>query len=195
MNRFLYRLLYWLRRSPWDTGITPPEVTEAFEAGDVPPGPALDLGCGTGTNVIYMAKQGRQATGLDFVPEAIAKAKRKAEQAGVSQLTDFRVADVTRLAEMDLPRGGFALDMGCFHGLGEEGQHRYAEALAGILIPGGRYMLYVLNPRTQAGITFGVLPDTVESVFAPWFDILREEQSAAIGGSTWFWMQRKDGAV
>lgn len=52
MNPIIYRLLYRLTRPPWDTGITPPEVVATFAEGDLPPGPALDLGCGTGTNVI-----------------------------------------------------------------------------------------------------------------------------------------------
>lgn len=191
MNRLLYRLMYWLRMVPWDTGETPPEVVAAFQAGDIPPGAALDLGCGTGTNVLYMAQQGRQAIGLDFVPEAIAKARDKAQQAGVSERAQFQVADVTRLGELDLPPCGFALDMGCFHGLSPDGQRAYAEGLADTLVPGGRYMLYTLDPHSEAGISFGVLPERVQEVFAPRFAITRMER----GGfwkraSTWFWMQR-----
>ncbi|MEJ2597891.1 MAG: class I SAM-dependent methyltransferase, partial [Anaerolineales bacterium] len=122
MNRFLYRLMYWLGMSNWDSDETPPEVQEAFQAGDIPPGAALDLGCGTGTNTVFMAQQGRQAIGLDFVPQAISKARNKAQQAGVDGHAQFQVADVTRLDGMDLPRSAFALDMGCFHGLNPDGQ-------------------------------------------------------------------------
>ena len=32
---------------PWDSGITPPEIHEVLK--ELPPGKALDLGCGTGT--------------------------------------------------------------------------------------------------------------------------------------------------
>lgn len=191
MNRLLYRLMYWLGKPRWDTGVTPPEVQAAFQAGDIPPGAALDLGCGTGTNVIYMAQQGRQAIGLDFVPGAIRRARRKAQQAGVAGQTRFLVADVTRLAELDLPPCGFALDMGCFHGLRPEGQRRYAEGLAQVLIPGGRFMLYTLDPLAGAGFTFGVSPAAVRAVFAPWFEIRREQRSPfGSRGSTWFWMER-----
>jgi len=178
--------------SRWDTGVTPPEVQEAFQTGDIPPGAALDLGCGTGTNTIFMAKQGRQAVGLDFVPQAIHKARRKAQRAGVADRVRFEVADVTRLDEMDLPPGGFALDMGCFHGLNPAGQRRYAAGLARTLVAGGRYMLYTLDPRTQAGISFGMLPEAVQAVFAPAFDIVRMERGMGWSrGSTWFWMERK----
>jgi len=193
MNQLIYWLMYWLGRTRWDSGVTPPEVIEAFQIDDIPPGPVLDLGCGTGTNVIYMAQRGRQVIGIDFVPEAVARAREKARQAGVSDRVQFYVADVTRLSQLDLPRCAFALDMGCFHGLSPEGQHHYAEGLAAVLLPGARYMLYALDPRKQAGISFGILPEQVQSVFAPNFEILRVERGSFWNtGSTWFWMKRKD---
>jgi cyclopropane fatty-acyl-phospholipid synthase-like methyltransferase len=188
-NQWLYRLMYWLGRSPWDTGITPPEVHEAFQAGDIPPGAALDLGCGTGTNVIFMARQGRQAIGIDFVPAAIARAREKARRAGVAGQTCFHLSDVTRLAELDLPACGFALDMGCFHGIEAEGQRHYAAGLAAVLVPGGRFMLYTLDPRRQARITFGMSPEQVQAIFASQFEFERTQRDLATG-STWFWMKR-----
>lgn len=192
MNRFIYRLMYWLGMSHWDSGETPPEVQEAFQTGGIPPGAALDLGCGTGTNTVFMAQQGRQAIGLDFVPQAIKKARHKAQQAGVAERAQFQVADVTRLDEMDLPRSGFALDMGCFHGLSPDGQRCYAEGLAKTMVSGGRYMLYTLDPHKEAGFSFGMQPEAVEAVFAPWFDIVRVERGSLWSrGSTWLWMERK----
>src|SRR5881296_1344749 len=50
------------RRPPWDTGITPPEV-ERFVASHAP-GRAIDLGCGTGTNAVYLARHGWSAVGV-----------------------------------------------------------------------------------------------------------------------------------
>ena len=49
---------------------------------DVLPGRALDLGCGTGTDSIYLAQQGWHVTGIDMVPEALAIARRHAAGAG-----------------------------------------------------------------------------------------------------------------
>jgi SAM-dependent methyltransferase len=193
MNRLLYRLMYWFGMTHWDSGETPPEVQEVFRVGDIPAGAALDLGCGTGTNTIFMAKQGRHAIGLDFVPQAISRARGKALKAGVAESIQFQVADVTRLNEMDLPRSGFALDMGCFHGLSPEGQRGYVEGLAKTLVPGGRYMLYTLDPRKEAGFSFGMQPEAVKAVFAPWFDIVRlERDEFPSHGSTWFWMERRN---
>lgn len=139
-----------------------------------------------------MAQQGRQALGIDFVPAAIAKARIKAQKAGVSNLTQFRVGDVTRLDELHVSQCAFALDMGCFHGLNQEGQRRYIEGLFGLLQPGGQFMLYALNPRKEVGFVFGMLPDYVQAVFAAGFEMTRIERGSFYGGgSTWFWMKRK----
>jgi cyclopropane fatty-acyl-phospholipid synthase-like methyltransferase len=196
MNSIVYRVMYWLGQTRWDTGKVPPEVVEAFKQGNIPEGPALDLGCGTGTSVIYMAALGRQAIGIDFVPQAIAKARKKAQQAGVSDRTRFFTADVTRLSTMQLPRCAFALDMGCFHGLNSDSQRRYAQGLAEAMIPDGRYMLYALEPKNESGMSFGLTPDQVQTVFAPWFEFDRVEKGAFWDRkSTWFWMKRNQAAA
>jgi SAM-dependent methyltransferase len=192
MNRFVFWLMYLFGKPGWDSGITPPEVVEAFEKNAVPPGVALDLGCGTGTNVITLARLGRQAIGLDFVPQAIIKARRKAQKAGLAERTQFYVADVTRLAELSLPPISFALDMGCFHGLSADGRARYVEGLARLMPPGGRFMLYTLDPQAEAGMSFGMSPEQVRAAFDATFDFAREERGSFWKrGSTWFWMTRK----
>jgi len=55
-RRMLYNLMYRFGTPRWDTSITPPEVVAVIE-GDtaIPSGRALDLGCGSGRNVIYLA--------------------------------------------------------------------------------------------------------------------------------------------
>jgi len=140
MNLFrkLFFQLFYLRKPPWDTNQTPPEVYEYM--GSNTPGRALDLGCGTGTNVITLAQAGWQAAGVDFVPKAIRAARRKARQAGVD--VDFYVGDVTRLEEIS---GVFdlILDIGCFHGLDLAGRLSYRDQIKRLIAPGGAYMLYI----------------------------------------------------
>ncbi|HZD55845.1 MAG TPA: class I SAM-dependent methyltransferase, partial [Anaerolineales bacterium] len=69
LRRIFFNLWYY-REPPWDTGISPPELLAFIESH--PAGQALDLGCGTGTNVITLARNGWQVTGVDFAPRAIA---------------------------------------------------------------------------------------------------------------------------
>ena len=110
-----FRLAYLLGIKPWDSGIPPPELVEYVEGGSrLAPGRALDLGCGTGTNVVYLARNGWEATGVDLVGRAIAQARRKASAAGVS--ARLIAGDVTRLDELGVGGGHrLVLDLGCFH--------------------------------------------------------------------------------
>jgi cyclopropane fatty-acyl-phospholipid synthase-like methyltransferase len=135
--RRLFFNFWYHQRPPWDTGISPPELM-AFIAAR-PPGRALDIGCGTGTNVITLAKNGWQATGVDFAWRAIRLARRKARQVGVQAY--FQVEDATRLRSLSGPFD-LILDIGCFHGLGPSGQSAYMENLERLLAPGGTYLMY-----------------------------------------------------
>ena len=81
-----FRVAYLVGFKPWDSGVPPPELVAVVEGADrLSPGKALDVGCGTGTNSIYMARHGWDVTGVDFVPRAINTAKRKAKAAQASR--------------------------------------------------------------------------------------------------------------
>src|SRR5205823_13908793 len=102
--RAFFRLSYLVGFKPWDSGLPPPELVDFVEGEHrLPPGRALDLGCGTGTNVVYLARNGWEATGVDFVGRAIAHARRKASSAGVT--ARLLVGDVTRLGELGVDGG------------------------------------------------------------------------------------------
>ena len=134
MRRLRFAWMY-LRRPPWDSGITPPELYEFIASH--PPGRAIDLGCGTGTNVLALAQNGWQVTGVDFIPKAIRIAKRKVKQARLN--ADLRVGDVTRLDGIAGPFD-LALDIGCFHGVNDKAA--YLDELDRLLAPGGRWLMY-----------------------------------------------------
>ncbi len=194
MNSLYFRLAYWLGKTSWDSGITPPEVVEAFQSGTIPNGAALDLGCGTGTNVIYMARQGRSVTGIDFVPRALALARHKAQAAGVAEQVRFLQADVTHLERLDLPRCSYALDIGCFHSLNPDSRQRYGQGLASILVPGGWFMLYALEPQESGRPGFGATEEQVRSLFERWFALERVEKGEFAGrASNWYWMKKMKG--
>ena len=150
---FLRRLVFtiwYLRRPPWDSGETPPEVLAFLK--DRPAGRAIDLGCGTGTNVLTLTRMGWQVTGVDFVPQAIAQARRKVKAAGVA--AELHVGDVTRLDGIAGPFD-FALDLGCFHSLGVDERRAYLDRLDERLTPGGHWLLYAFlgADRTPSGLS------------------------------------------
>jgi cyclopropane fatty-acyl-phospholipid synthase-like methyltransferase len=136
LRRFIFNSMYY-RRPPWDTGISPPELLAFMQSN--PPGRALDLGCGAGTNVITLAKNGWQVTGVDFARRAVTLASRKALKAGVQ--ADLRVGDVTRLEDIPGPFD-FILDMGCFHSLDSDGRKAYLINIKRLLKAQGIFLLY-----------------------------------------------------
>ncbi len=129
---------YWyFRKPPWDTNQTPPEVLEFIE--NHPPGRALDLGCGTGTNAITLAQNGWKVVGVDFVGKAIRAARQKAQRAQVT--VDFSVADVTKLPDIHGPFD-LILDIGCYHNLSTKGMEDYRMNIKCLLKTGGTLLLY-----------------------------------------------------
>jgi ubiquinone/menaquinone biosynthesis C-methylase UbiE len=126
--------LWYFRKPPWDSGITPPELIEFIQTH--PPGRAIDIGCGTGTNIITLAKTGWQVTGIDFAMRAIQIAKRKLikhnlkVQLLAGDITNFKVE-----SQFDL-----ALDIGCFHGL--ENKADYLTQLDKVLAANGFWLMY-----------------------------------------------------
>lgn len=160
LNRLMFSLWY-LRRPPWDSGITPPELINFLNTCQT--GRAIDLGCGTGTNVVTLARLGWQVTGIDFIHTAIQKARKKAQQNGVK--VDLRIGDVTRLE--GIPGVfDFALDLGCFHSLNAKGRTLYLDQLERILKPGGKWFIYAFlntHPETPG---MGLTPADLDEIQA-----------------------------
>jgi 2-polyprenyl-3-methyl-5-hydroxy-6-metoxy-1,4-benzoquinol methylase len=137
LRKIWFSLSYYLNPA-WDTGISPPELLSFIESHL--PGKALDIGCGTGTNVITLAKSGWQVMGLDYAPRAIRIAEKKAKQSGVK--AKFLLTGVEHLDSI-LERFELILDIGCFHSLRPTEQMKYINNIDRLLSPDGTYLLYV----------------------------------------------------
>lgn len=139
--------LRYLGNPPWDTGISPPELLEVIE--EKPAGRALDLGCGTGTNLLTLADRGWAVAGVDLAGLSVLKARRKLRRAG-HQARIFQ-GDVTHAL---LPGWQFdlILDMGCFHNLSPEGRADYRQNLQRWLAPGGVYLVYAHKKRADRAL-------------------------------------------
>ncbi|MFC8845344.1 MULTISPECIES: class I SAM-dependent methyltransferase [unclassified Micromonospora] len=123
--RNTYRFLYRLRLTPWENS-RPPQQLIALARVE-PPRIAVDLGCGTGTQARYLAGLGWKVTAVDYLPEAIAGARRRDPTCQVT----WRTADVAAPEQVD-PDGSLAgtvnllLDNGCMHGLSPQSRQRWA---------------------------------------------------------------------
>ena len=170
----------------WGDRRIPPELRGLAESGGRA-GRALELGCGTGTFSIFLARQGFTATGVDFSPTAIRKAKARATSGGVG--AQFMVGDVTRLDDLD-DQFDIALDIGCFHCLNAVQQGSYASQLSRLTRQGSTLLIWGLNSPPPMGRD-SLSPAIVEEVFATGFDLTRVEASRRrLGRSTWYWLTR-----
>lgn len=140
----MHSLRRWLRfnrayfgQPPWDTGVSPPELLDFIASH--PPGRALDLGCGSGTNVLTLAGHGWDAVGVDYALTAIILARRKARARGLT--ARFMVGDVAKLSGLG-PGFDLVLDIGCFHHLADAAKTAYARQMARVVAPGGTFLLY-----------------------------------------------------
>jgi cyclopropane fatty-acyl-phospholipid synthase-like methyltransferase len=176
--------LRYLGSPPWDSGVSPPELIEHLEHHS--PGRALDLGCGTGTNVITLRKYGWVVTGVDFVSKAIREARRKARKARVD--VTLKTGDVSDPAMFDGPYD-LILDIGCYHSLNPDQKPLYRRLVANHLDEEGTYMMYGFIAEEGVGIR----PEEV-SEFKQLMNLERREDSADGTGPTsaWFWFQPKE---
>jgi len=190
VSNFLRRLtfsLWYYFKPPWDSGISPPELLDFM--GKHPPGKAIDIGCGTGTNVITLAQAGWQVTGVDFVPRAINIARRKTKKAGVK--AELHVRDATHLKDIHGPFD-LALDMGCFHSIGDR-KAGYLSELERILAPEGYWLMYgFFNPNSASGSP-GLVEADLDSLPA-WMSLLWRQDGFDRGqrNSAWFLFQKSN---
>jgi SAM-dependent methyltransferase len=132
---------FYAGAAPWDIG-KPQRVFIGIA--DRVAGPVLDAGCGTGENALFFASRGLRVTGIDFVEEAIRRARRKAAQRGLP--VEFLVKDATALGDWG-ERFASAIDCGLFHVFSDEDRPRYVQGLARVLEPGGRLFLMCFSDK------------------------------------------------
>ena len=112
-----------------------PNVALVTEIAGIPPGRALDLGCGEGADAIWLGEQGWQVIGVDVSAVALERAGRHAAETGVADRVSFERHDLAS----SLPAGPFDLVSAQFlHSVAwiprEDILHRGAAAL---VAPGG----------------------------------------------------------
>ena len=188
--RWLYERAYGRGKTPWDTGIPPPELVEVIEGPNaLEPGRALDLGCGTGTNVLYLAQQGWTTVGVDFSTHAIESARRKADWVSGAMFVE---GDVTRLSELGVD-GPFdlLLDIGCFHGVVPSRRDAYVREAARVARPSSLMMIFAFGPRLRLPGASRTREPEIRRRFAGAFELERVIPGSHPPGAGWFFLRRR----
>jgi SAM-dependent methyltransferase len=190
MLRALYERAYRNGAPRWDTGISPPELVAVIEGAEaLAPGRALDLGCGTGTNALYLAQHGGFVTGVDFSSLAISSARRKADwTSGVT----FVEGDVTRLGELGVD-GPFdlLLDIGCFHSVAPNRRDEYVRGAARVATPGATFLLFAFGPWLRWPGSRRTREPEIRRRFGRAFELERIEPGTEPPGAAWFTLRRR----
>jgi SAM-dependent methyltransferase len=153
---------------PWDTDAPSPELARVVEG--LPRGPALEVGCGTGTNAVFLAQQGFDVTACDVSPTALDRARERARAAGVS----VRYVEADLLASPDL--GGpwpLVFDRGVYHVLRRVDGPAYLRWLARVTPVGGWYLVQAGNANDGGDVG----PPRVHAhelcaELQPWWDLV-----------------------
>ncbi|MGH3206829.1 MAG: class I SAM-dependent methyltransferase [Trebonia sp.] len=156
------------RPAPWDIGRPQPAFARLADEGRLT-GRLLDAGCGTGENALLAASHGADVTGIDVAPAAIARARAKASERGIT--ARFEVADARDPGRLGLTVDT-VIDSGVFHVFGDDDRARYVAGLAAVLRPGGTCYLMCFSDQ-QPG-TWGprrVRADELRAAFSDGWDV------------------------
>jgi SAM-dependent methyltransferase len=177
--KWTYELGYRYFQMPYDNG-PDQHLVELIESGRIPPCRAIDLGCGTGRNALFLAQHGFQVTGVDFASSAIAKAKGKAESARLK--AEFFVDDLTNIQNVS-GTFDFLVDAGVLDVLHPKSRDLYVKNVLTLTHPGSWFFLYgwewalsrwerILLRRLSL---FGAIlePGEIEHRFGEYFEIER----------------------
>jgi 2-polyprenyl-3-methyl-5-hydroxy-6-metoxy-1,4-benzoquinol methylase len=115
-----------------------PNAQLVAEASRLAPGTAIDVGCGEGGDVIWLARQGWTVTGADFSANGLARAARHADEAGVADRVQWWQVDAR-----SFDPGGRTYDLVTTHFLHppDGGMVDVTRRLAGAVAPGGHLLV------------------------------------------------------
>ncbi|PRY14136.1 class I SAM-dependent methyltransferase [Kineococcus rhizosphaerae] len=131
---------------------------------DLTPGTALDLGCGEGGDVLFLARQGWTVTGVDVSDTALARAREHADEAGVRARFERHDLGVS------FPEGAFDLVTASFlHSYAFLDRLAVLRRAAAAVAPGGSFLVlgHVTRPEQLGPLVSEEFPDAVVDLPTP----------------------------
>jgi ubiquinone/menaquinone biosynthesis C-methylase UbiE len=195
--KWFYEITYRYFHAPWDIGPRD-ELVALIESNRLQPGRAIDLGCGTGANAIFLAQHGFEVTAVDFAEAAITNALKRAKEADVQ--VNFVTDDLTNLKKVD-GTFDFLLDYGVLDDLRLPQRELYVQNMLPLTHPGSHYLLWGFEYPMRWWERFIPFYDIafetgeIDQRFGRYFNI--EKIVGQVNWSSWppgyaaYWMTRK----
>lgn len=170
-----YRLAYAIGFHPWEALAEHPPfaakllelVAHEEEGRNRPFGKALDIGAGSATWGVWLAKRGWDVTGIDIVEKALDRARKRA----ADERVELRLlqADVTKLGESEVGSGfRLLLDTGTFHGLRDREREAMGREVSSVAAPDATLIIDCFAPRRRGPLPRGASRTDIERALPGW---------------------------
>jgi cyclopropane fatty-acyl-phospholipid synthase-like methyltransferase len=136
-----------LENIPWNLEKPPKILRELIEEGKIKPCKAIELGCGIGNYVMYLAGKGFDVTGVDFSETAIEIARNTAGQRGIR--CTFVAADVLSDIHEISTSFDFVFDWELLHHIFPEERERYIKNVHRLMNPRGYYLSVCFSEESE----------------------------------------------
>jgi SAM-dependent methyltransferase len=166
-----YRLMYRLGLAPWERRDVAGSWQPLLDGPQAPvPGRALDIGCGSGRDAVYLAKRGWRVTAVDLVDAALAAGRQRADAEGVD--VEWVKGDVGQLDRLGLEPGYSLLyDFGCIQGLTDPARRGAAAGLTRLAAPMAMLFLFAFRARRRLVLPRGMDEDDVLRLLGAGWDL------------------------
>jgi ubiquinone/menaquinone biosynthesis C-methylase UbiE len=157
---------------PWDVGKPEGGLTRFIESGALKLGAkVLELGCGTGTDSIHLAKNGFRVVGIDFSSLAIKEAKKRAQIQHLGDRCRFYLNDVCDLTFLKDEKFDFAFDKTCFDNIDSMKRMDYVRSVRSVLKPKARMLLIATSDLDKNDKAEKLTEKGLRSAFGEQFSI------------------------
>ena len=153
----------------WDLGQVAPPFVRLWEEGKLGQGRVIIPGCGRGHEVLFLAGNGFQVTGLDYAPGAVELLSRSLQEKGVQ--ADILHQDFFELGDNHISRYDLMLEQAFFCAIHPSRRSAYVETAARIIKKGGLLAGLFYETNEKGGPPFNTTPADILEHFSDEFDI------------------------
>ena len=172
---FPYWLTYRLGFAPWERRDVAESWQRMLDGPHAPaPGRALDIGCGSGRDAVYLASRGWRVTAVEFVDTALARARQRAAEEGVE--VDWVRADVAELGRLGLEPGySLIYDFGCIQGLPDSARRGAAVGLTELAAPEATLLLFAFKAGRRMILPRGMNTEELVALLGDGWSLEQEQ--------------------